>query len=1190
MKKTVILVIAFLILLIWGFYTLDAYLCSHLYYWRWPFTSCTWWQWKGVNILWQWLNRWKTIWWLLTAAIPVVYLLLAKRVHSKMFGSLVFVGLALSTLGGLLINKSIFPMWFVILIFNLAVIATLIVWFSLWMYTLWDKLASLVKRNISTSVYDAFLKFTIGLVAFCTAMVLLLQIQMFYGVVIWAIVIWLTYLMIVSRAKTAVLMYEFDGFLQKMVDIFTTNMFIKVLFVLVAVVFFHYVFTWTNYSFIPYPTAWDANHAYIFFPRAWALNHWIYWWDAQVAWINPNLWFGYLTFWFTFVNAIPGTSWLFGIWPDALTIIMNFISWPLVFVAIAFLLREILHCFVDSKINEKYSLWYMFVYLIWLFLTLLWLTSGMWAFLVFIDNKPDLAVLFFSMIALYAGIKFLLTVQHGASKQEKNQHAVLSWLFFAAAILAKPTWLFDAVHFAMLFLLQRNWLSFAIWGYLAVVWVLWLTKLLLVEWLVSSIQSFYLIGLGWILMLIGLIPMIKNKGATKTYLRPFLLWCFTVIVALLIYKWPLNAIQQLKNTGWVDIKQFIRTVFLAKAENNQGDNTRVLLVSNVDISTLQAADMPAESPEVCTAESIGDLYWNLKKLDASDWATEDLWRYIWFWQKKFNSLWIWWLIPKWCYAINQDAKILCGKENDVKNMKVDQLVSLLTSSASIIHESRNDRLEKWIELLTDQDTFDEPRIRSDIANYISANTLVKNESGIYIPYKLLIPFNVTFNWSLQNLSSYYTDIGIIWILLLFLVILSIPYALIKRKKHILRVSVITLWARLIWGVVWSAIVWYSLWIIIRTIIATLLFIRDLMDEYSDRSYINSLLVYFVIWMLFLWGIIQLVLNLVRISSQWMWWPFAWYKSNVWEEYIITEQLVPESSLKVGYSAKDVFDMQFSTYNPVLSVLNNRGEDEWVTIAWTYMQYYIDDQSNVVNDWFLWTFWEIASDNDVCKTYLRLKDKKKKYIVVDPNIASVIMWDWNKSLFDRFYAVVDGSGKLQQHGTLSMLQALSQKWYLKLQYTNNLITKYAFVIPDEQLAGLLAVDGSEELLLERARMTAARFFPNGDRYGNVALQLFVQRLSTMEALQDLADAFGKEIRFDMLSELARIVSTTVPPERYKEVQGKLKELTQWERLVLQQYLSIKKAQQSNQQQFRQAVIGILQQSINSPSQVISLEIK
>jgi hypothetical protein len=49
--------------------------------------------------------------------------------------------------------------------------------------------------------------------------------------------------------------------------------------------------------------------------------------------------------------------------------------------------------------------------------------------------------------------------------------------------------------------------------------------------------------------------------------------------------------------------------------------------------------------------------------------------------------------------------------------------------------------------------------------------------SVSIPYKYLVPFNVTFNWSLQNLTSYYTDIGIIWLLLFFVVIYAFVYGL-----------------------------------------------------------------------------------------------------------------------------------------------------------------------------------------------------------------------------------------------------------------------------------------------------------------------------------------------------------------------------------------------------------------------------
>jgi len=47
--------------------------------------------------------------------------------------------------------------------------------------------------------------------------------------------------------------------------------------------------------------------------------------------------------------------------------------------------------------------------------------------------------------------------------------------------------------------------------------------------------------------------------------------------------------------------------------------------------------------------------------------------------------------------------------------------------------------------------------------------------SISIPYKYLVPFNVVLNWSLQNLTSYYTDIGIIWLFLFFVVLFSLIY-------------------------------------------------------------------------------------------------------------------------------------------------------------------------------------------------------------------------------------------------------------------------------------------------------------------------------------------------------------------------------------------------------------------------------
>ncbi len=81
----------------------------------------------------------------------------------------------------------------------------------------------------------------------------------------------------------------------------------------------------------------------------------------------------------------------------------------------------------------------------------------MGAFLVFVDNKTDLAVMFFAVLALYAGIEFIASIlANTATKKTIRQQAIVAGIIFAAAAIAKPTGLFDIVHFAVMFLLQRE--------------------------------------------------------------------------------------------------------------------------------------------------------------------------------------------------------------------------------------------------------------------------------------------------------------------------------------------------------------------------------------------------------------------------------------------------------------------------------------------------------------------------------------------------------------------------------------------------------------------------------------------------------------------------------------------------------------------------------------------------------------
>jgi len=88
---------------------------------------------------------------------------------------------------------------------------------------------------------------------------------------------------------------------------------------------------------------------------------------------------------------------------------------------------------------------------------LLWLMSGMGAFLVFVDNKTDLGVMSLTMLALMSGFIFLEHVGEIDQKTHTTQeirdystYGIISGLFFALAIMAKPTAFQDFLIFGLL--------------------------------------------------------------------------------------------------------------------------------------------------------------------------------------------------------------------------------------------------------------------------------------------------------------------------------------------------------------------------------------------------------------------------------------------------------------------------------------------------------------------------------------------------------------------------------------------------------------------------------------------------------------------------------------------------------------------------------------------------------------------
>lgn len=346
----------------------------------------------------------------------------------------------------------------------------------------------------------------------------------------------------------------------------------------------------------------------------------------------------------------------------------------------------------------------------------------------------------------------------------------------------------------------------------------------------------------------------------------------------------------------------------------------------------------------------------------------------------------------------------------------------------------------------------------------------------------MIPLNVSFNWSLQNLSSYYTDIGFIRLFVIIAMLLGLIYGIVKNDKTLITISTISIIGRTIWWIIGGGILWYGMGLIVWTILATIMYIHQLIEDSKEK---HQNLLYIFLFLFAIWGVIQLFFNLIRIGSQGAGGPFARYKMNIGKTVEFDETLQQKEVLKNGYGWKDVFDMQFPHYNKFIDYVKNRKDTDGVLIAGTYIQYFLANQWNLKSDGMLDRFREETSDNDPCKSIKRLQNNNIKYLVVDPNIGTVGMGEGNESLFQRFFAKLDPvTGKIQENGAISMLVKMTQNGYLKLFSTNNLGTKYAFTLDDNAIrAGFGANLSGDDLIYTRAKLAIARYFPDANTYIN-----------------------------------------------------------------------------------------------------------
>ncbi len=687
---------------------------------------------------------------------------------------------------------------------------------------------------------------------------------------------------------------------------------------------------------------------------------------------------------------------------------------------------------------------------------------------------------------------------------------------------------------------------------------------------------------------------------------------------------------------------------LAQNINNSNLYSSVLDSGIVDINI---SDNNTSQKSFAQCMKAGEIYsdeeLNENLQDVIGWRwNEDLWRYIWYWWKEFNeihllnvdndignkgrfkffkSIWpksskcswlkdsknticennmtygimkLFWPTSKTCYGFNHDAKVLCNNADAIDNFKIDNLRWIYENSI------KNKDWEAWLLLKEAIDAYDKAKSEwkiwysnydlfySEIVNlrqYYQAHSILSTEDAIYIPYRYLVPLNISFNWSLQNLSSYYTDIGLFWIIIYVLLIIALPYAIIKKDKFLTSFVLITLIWRWIWWIIWSSILWYGTVLISWTMISIALFWDKILRKNENDNYIYvSWILIILIWIIF-W--LQIIFNFLRISSQWANSAFVWYKWNVGLQQIIDEDLSsynenwePIVKKVYNYGWKDIFNLQFSQYNPIIHALADRKNEDWVIIAWTYIQYFLWNQWNIKSDSMLLNFWRNTSDWDLCKTYRRLKNENTRYLIIDPNIGTVTMWEWNETLFYRFFGKLNSiKTRIDMDGTITALIRLFKSGYLKLLSTNNLWSKYAFTLDDNTIKSYFWENLSEEeLILTRWKMAVLQYFDDASSIFWAISEIFMSRIKndTKLWIEDIASIYWLEI------DSQKVANVAYNYINWRATKWAAKDLTQDERNVLLSYINayfmIKDWNVSGIQ-------NILLNSVTWWSQIIALEL-
>lgn len=1186
MKQKVFLGILVLLLLIWWWSVFMNFLPNHQYYSTMFATSA---------------NRWLLIWGIISAAIPLLYIIYTKVSSLKNILITMTIWLVLYSIAFVSIKDSALNVaWFVILLVNVWIIFGLWLYSIIWRTAIWSRIMEKVFKISTSRWQDMLLSFWLGLGSMMAVVHLLIISHIFYPIFSWILLAFAGLSIRYQRKRS---LSGYKNLIEEMVSWFhisslkdNKRLWIGVVLLWLSIVYFYYGF---QLSFIPYSTAWDANHAYMYIPKIRAENHGALWY-GQPWWAWGSLWMSYISFFFSVIQPIK--SW-FRLSPDNIAVSMNFLSWLFVLIFGIWLIKESTEYILSLLWKTKDAL----ISTVWLYTGWMWLllrvTSGMWAFLVFVDNKTDMGVLAMTILAILAWFIFIRYIHdHKSEVRNPNiiKYIVLWWLFFGLAVAAKPTAFIDVVIFVLfvLALWINSWV--ALWFWLIVIALLAKMQVLFTAEFMSESAFIPLVVIWLVIVFWSLLYRLKNAIDYKKSLwlafRTLCIRWVSLVSVVIMLKLPYLVIQS-RESWEFDSKKIVNGLLMWRS------NTSSMFASISDVSLIEQQniiDNKVSLPwEMCSLEYLwiteDDLDKGTKEFVGGNWLNEDVGRYVWFWRKEFSQ-WLWYRLAKtlfsrpWsCYGWNASAKVLCENEENINNFDIAALQKVVSQLST---QSQWYVLLSWalnaekLQTMIATNTFNPAQMKDEIVSirqWYQGRSIKARENSLMVPYRYIVPWNAVFNRSLQNLSSYYTDIGFIRWIAILLNLLALVYAIAVRDSKLLGLSVVSVIGWIIRWLIAGGIVRYGIGLIVRSILTMVVFFVSLYARNHDEK--DRLLFMVAIILLVLWSSVQLLMNFIRISSQWWWWPFVRYKMWVWTQQVVENTLAQSSELKIPYTWKNVFDLQFSHYNKFIEHVKDRPDEDWVSIAWTYLQYFLHNQHNVGGA----NIYNLTSDGNTCKSYLRFQRDGWKYLVIDPNILSVVMWEGNESLMYRFFAKRNPvTGKIDEDGEMTMLVRMRYDGYLSLFSTNNLWAKYAFLLSDQELSDAFGLTEKDDLVFLRAKMWVARFFPEAQQIINFVWNTFVQRIWNGQAIGDIADVFGKTIdELNLLAVTQQVIAAGNNPTKVTPI---IDTLTQDERFVLAQYLGLYNLLRQNSPQFQQVLNQILGQSVTWSSQVIIFELK